>query len=113
MSTLDEKAKENQYPYNSKFGIWAVEITEHISRNWFKKGFELCQKEYEEKLRWIPVEEKLPENRERVLVKVLRSDKSTIIVTGSVVLDSKLGIYWQSGHSTQLNVTHWLSLSFL
>ena len=61
MSTLDEKAKENQYPYNSKFGIWAVEITEHISRNWFEKGFELCQKEYEEKLRWIPVEERLPE----------------------------------------------------
>ena len=61
MSTLDEKAKESQYQYNSKFGIWAVEITEHISRNWFKKGFELCQKEYEEKLRWIPVEERLPE----------------------------------------------------
>ena len=61
MQTLDEKAKVNQYPYNSKFGMWAVEITEHISRNWFKKGYELCQKECEEKLRWIPVEEKVPE----------------------------------------------------
>ena len=76
-------------------------------------GFKDCQTEYEEKLRWIPVEERLPENRERVLIKVLRSDKSTYIETGSVVLGSKLGIYWQSGHATQLNVTHWLSLSFL
>lgn len=76
-------------------------------------GYDICQKEYEEKLRWIPITEKIPENRERVLIKVLRSDKSTYIVTGSVVLDSKLGIYWQSGHATQLNVTHWLSLSFL
>ena len=24
-------------------------------------GIELCQKEYEEKLRWIPIEEKVPE----------------------------------------------------
>ncbi len=79
----------------------------------FISGYETCQKEYEEKLHWIPVEERLPENREHVLIKVLRSDKSTYIVTGSIVLDSKLGIYWQSGNATQLNVTHWLSLSFL
>ena len=62
MSTLDEKAKENQYPYNyPKFGMWAVEITEYISRNWFKKGYELCKKEFEDKLQWISVDEKEPE----------------------------------------------------
>ena len=92
----------------------AIEIAKQTSsESAFMCGYDRACQEYEEKLRWIPVEEKLPENRERVLVKVLRSDKSTIIVTGSVVLDSKLGVYWQSGHSTQLNVTHWLSLSFL
>ena len=32
-------------------------------------GYDICQKEYEEKLRWIPVEEKLPEIGERVLLK--------------------------------------------
>ena len=104
MSNLIEKAIE-----------WLNIYSSHKTKETdiFIAGYELCQKEYEEKLRWILVEEKLPENRERVLVKVLRSDKSTIIVTGSVVLDSKLGVYWQSGHSTQRNVTHWLSLSFL
>lgn len=51
MKTIEEAARENQYPYNtSKFGMWAVEITEYISRNWFKKGVEFAQ-------RWIPVEE--------------------------------------------------------
>ena len=29
-------------------------------------GFKDCQKEYEEKLRWIPVEEKLPENGDEI-----------------------------------------------
>lgn len=94
-------------------GTTGVEYVRTLIDKSFENGIEACKQLYEEKLRWIPVEEKLPENRERVLVKVLRSDKSTIIVTGSVVLDSKLGVYWQSGHSTQLNVTHWLSLSFL
>ena len=37
--------------------------------NNFKSGYECCQKEYEEKLRWIPVEEKLPKIGERVLLK--------------------------------------------
>ena len=32
-------------------------------------GYDICQKEYEEKLRWITVEEKLPEIGERVLLK--------------------------------------------
>lgn len=117
MSKLNEKIKiiadnlcapKNEILENVTLDL----VNEYLQEAAFK-GYELCQKEYEEKLRWISVEEKLPENRERVLVKVLRSDKSTIIVTGSVVLDSKLGIYWQSGHVTQLNVTHWLSLSFL
>jgi len=32
-------------------------------------GFEDCEKEYEEKLRWIPIEEKLPEPNSDVLAK--------------------------------------------
>lgn len=52
MKTIEEAAKEHQYPYNSKFGIWAIEI-KHISRVSFKKGAEFAQ-------RWIPVEEELP-----------------------------------------------------
>lgn len=107
MSKLEKKASD----YAESFKLKGVDANK--AKVDFMAGYVNCQKEYKEKLRWIPIEEKLPENRERVLVKVLRSDKSTIIVTGSVVLDSKLGIYWQSSHATKLNVTHWLSLSFL
>lgn len=53
MKTIDELAIENQYPYKLKYGMWAVEITENISRNSFKKGVEIAQ-------RWIPIEEELP-----------------------------------------------------
>lgn len=35
----------------------------------YLKGYSDCQKEYEEKLRWIPIEEKLPKIGERVLLK--------------------------------------------
>ena len=35
----------------------------------YSKGYSDCKKEYEEKLRWISVEEKLPETGERVLLK--------------------------------------------
>ena len=37
--------------------------------NEYSKGYISCQKEYEEKLRWIPVEEKLPEIGDCVLLK--------------------------------------------
>ena len=35
----------------------------------FLAGYKVLQKEYEEKLRWIPVEEELPEIGQRVLLK--------------------------------------------
>ena len=103
---------KNKYDCYKGYSEESIREVCHIWCEVIEEAQNDVKKEYEEKLRWIPIEEKLPENRERVLVKVLRSDKSTIIVTGSVFLDSKLGIYWQSGHATQLNVTHWLSLSF-
>lgn len=52
MDNLEQKAKE----YSPKSPILQIV---------FKDGFRACEKEYEEKLRWIPVEEKLPELREK------------------------------------------------
>ena len=45
----------------------ALEITN--SKSDYNRGYSDCRKEYEEKLRWIPIEEKLPEIGERVLLK--------------------------------------------
>ena len=51
MSNLIEKAIE-----------WLNIYSSHKTKETdiFIAGYELCQKEYEEKLRWIPVEEELP-----------------------------------------------------
>ena len=52
MSNLIEKAIE-----------WLNIYSSHKTKETdiFIAGYELCQKEYEEKFRWIPIEEKLPE----------------------------------------------------
>jgi len=71
---------------------------------------EVCQKDFKAGLefeqRWIPVEEEEPKNREKLLIKWINED-SEIKSCGSLVLDSPLGKYWQSGAATQLKVTHW------
>ena len=43
--------------------VTLLEVNEYL-QNAAHKGYELCQKEYEEKLRWIPVEESKPEKKE-------------------------------------------------
>ena len=55
MNNLEQKAKE----YSPKSPILQIV---------FKDGFRACEKEYEEKLRWIPVDEKLPPLNEQVLL---------------------------------------------
>lgn len=48
----------------------AIEIAKQTSsESAFMCGYDRACQEYEEKLRWIPVEEKLPEIGERVLLK--------------------------------------------
>lgn len=68
MSNLEQKAFESA---NKAFGL--IEDMDKEFHNYhqeaFKEGYTLCQKEYEEKLRWIPVEEKLP--KDNILVEVL------------------------------------------
>ena len=62
MKTIEEIANE-LYPLRSIGG--AAEFQQSA----FIKGYEFCQKEYEEIIRWIPVEEELPQDGEIVLVK--------------------------------------------
>ena len=61
------------------------------------------KKEYEEKLRWIPVKEQLPKENGRYLTK---SDNGYINI-----LSFKSNMWSTMGY--QSDITHWLPLSFL
>lgn len=73
MSNLEQKAFESA---NKAFGLiedmtWDMDKEFHnYHQEAFKEGYTLCQKEYEEKLRWIPVEEKLPETYSIILATI-------------------------------------------
>lgn len=57
---MDYKTAARSHEFNRKEGSISSLINKSTI-NSFEAGYEYCQKEYEEKLRWIPVEEKLPE----------------------------------------------------
>ena len=59
MSTLKVFIKEYSEEMNKNFAPEKIDITRPVEFS-VKAGYDFCQKEYEEKLRWIPVEEKLP-----------------------------------------------------
>ena len=54
MKTTEDKAKDY---LKNVVGTISKHASECVIID-FTKGYETCQKEYEEKLRWIPVEEK-------------------------------------------------------
>ena len=65
------------------------------------------KKEYEEKLRWIPVEERLPENQELVLVKTNRNCVSTAYLHGKI---SGFITYGEEAFVDFGSITHWRSI---
>ena len=73
----------------------------------FLAGFKDCQKEYEEKLRWIPVEEKLPEKQGHYLVKAPKSfPKNCIVVVAEFYKDNNT-FYSESSDCPIEDATHW------
>ena len=73
----------------------------------YKAGAMEMQKEYEEKLRWIPVEERLPENQELVLVKTNRNCVSTAYLHGKI---SGFITYGEEAFVDFGSITHWRSI---
>ena len=65
--------------------------------------YDLMQKEYEEKLRWIPVKEQLPKENGRYLAKSYNGYIN--------ILSFKSNMWSIMGY--QSDITHWLPLSFL
>ena len=60
MSNLQEKKEDYILSLDNSGQLTKMDIIEQ-NLNAIDFGYELCRREYEEKLRWIPVEEKVPE----------------------------------------------------
>ena len=61
MSDLIKKASDYAETLKADDCHLSKKEVENYAKTDFQAGYLCCQKEYEEKLRWIPVEEKLPE----------------------------------------------------
>lgn len=96
---------DNNIGINAELGYEAIK-NEDVFNALRQMAIEQIAAEQAKKERWIPVSEKEPQNREKVLIKWIQ-DGREIKSCGSLVTDSQLGKYWQSGGATQMKVTHW------
>lgn len=77
---IAEKAKE-VYPYRNIFDkpdYLFIQVA-NFKREGYVAGYLECQKEWQEKSRWIPVEERLPNENKKYLVKDLYGSIHTAI----------------------------------
>lgn len=61
MSDLLKKASDYAETLKADDCHLSKKEVENYAKTDFQAGYLCCQKEYEEKLRWIPIEEKVPE----------------------------------------------------
>ena len=61
METFLKMCNSGEIAHNSDNENWVNEL--------IQIGYDFCKKEYEEKLRWIPIEEKEPPLNEQVILK--------------------------------------------
>ena len=88
---------------HSKFGM--SEMANYKIQLLFDSEIEKVKKEYEEKLRWIPVEEKLPERDKNVLIK-----RSAPFHKYELTAFNRDGIFYSNETGEILSkVTHWRS----
>jgi len=89
-------------------------------KNAFLRGYGECQNEYEEKLRWIPIEEKLPEDCPELFLKKCMS-KNVLVKrkwndTGEIVIEinsrfspsERIGFLWNYDYKDS-EVIEWRS----
>ena len=74
----------------------------------FVAGYEACQREYEDKLRWIPIEEELP----TIHVDVILKCESGFWDKGCLIHQSGDNMFSSSSGDLDI-VTHWRPISFL
>ena len=68
-------------------------------------GYNICQKEYEEKLRWIPIEKETPKNTRPVLCKCVVNGRIEYLVSKYYKSGWQFNVYY----SKVIIVTHWRS----
>ena len=90
---------------HSKFGM--SEMANYKIQLLFDSEIEKVKKEYEEKIRWIPVEEKLPESTKFVLCKCEVNGRVDYIVSKYYKSGWQLHVFY----SKVVKVTHWRSFS--
>ena len=96
---MDYKQAARSHEFNKKHGSISSLINKSTIDS-FEAGYEFCKKEYEEKLRWIPVEEKLPESHCFLVAK-----KKNGLVLGLYFSSDKEFRYGEFDQTDQ--VTHW------
>ena len=88
----------------------AIEIAKQTSsESAFMCGYDRACQEYEEKLRWIPVEEKLPGKQGHYLVKAPKSFPKNCIVVVAEFYEDNNTFYSESSDCPILDATHWRS----
>ena len=92
---------------HSKFGM--SEMANYKIQLLFDSEIEKVKKEYEEKLRWIPVEEKLPEKQGHYLVKAPKSFPKNCIVVVAEFYEDNNTFYSESSDCPIEDATHWRS----
>jgi len=72
---MDYKQAARSHEINKKEGSIASVINKSTIAS-FEVGYEFCKKEYEEKLRWIPISEELPDplSQNKIVVKLSKID---------------------------------------
>ena len=114
---LEDKLKEiadklctpkNEILYN----VTLEEVNSYLNES-AKQGYELCKKEYEEKLRWIPVGEKLPEIDESLSESDLHYSITVEVMNGAKIQSAYFNTetwQWRSSITGSIiNPTHWRS----
>ena len=109
MSKLQEKAEKFA---QSLWGDCFDATPKHIEKAVIF-GYELCQQEYEEKLRWIPVEEKLPEKQGHYLVIAPKSFPKNCKVVVAEFYEDNNTFYSESSDCPIEDATHWRPIDFL
>lgn len=107
--TLEEKLKKiadklctpkNEILYN----VTLEEVNSYLQES-ARQGYELCLKEYEKNIRWIPVEEKLPNNTKFVLCRCDFNGRVDYIISKYYKSGWQINVFY----SKAVKVTHWRS----
>ena len=106
MSNLQGKKEDYILSLDNSCQLTKMDIVEQ-NLNAIDFGYELCKREYEEKIRWIPVEEKLPESTKFVLCKCEVNGRVDYIVSKYYKSGWQLHVFY----SKVVKVTHWRSFS--